>query len=263
MPKITEYPSANAFDENDVLLKDGLNGTKIIPVDKVKEYMADGLATDEEVAELKNDFLFVASRENIIDYSTTKNRNGIINTSGRWSTSSPFRSYYFDDVSGIFKMSVTTNGTNGTRIGLLKNDTFLAGQVPPYCTGTSAIYLDADETTIIDVPKDCTYILIGMTGPDSADLTPASTTFYKYLHVPNVDDTLSASGEAADANVVGNNFTDISAMMGDKISIDVVGADVIDSTIAAAGSWTSAGTSSIVKIPYGASILKTKGNSKN
>ena len=53
MPKITEYPRAETFNDNDVLLKDGIDGTKIIPVNKVKEYMADGLATDEEVAELK------------------------------------------------------------------------------------------------------------------------------------------------------------------------------------------------------------------
>lgn len=39
MPKITEYPKATSFDENDVLLKDGVNGTKQIGVDDAAEFM--------------------------------------------------------------------------------------------------------------------------------------------------------------------------------------------------------------------------------
>lgn len=33
MPKITEYPNATTFDANDVLLKDGTNGTKVITIE--------------------------------------------------------------------------------------------------------------------------------------------------------------------------------------------------------------------------------------
>lgn len=38
MPKITEYPQATKFDANDILLKDGLNGTKKI---QIEDFIAD------------------------------------------------------------------------------------------------------------------------------------------------------------------------------------------------------------------------------
>lgn len=40
MPKITEYPRATAFDAHDVLLKDGVNGTKQIEVEDAAEFMS-------------------------------------------------------------------------------------------------------------------------------------------------------------------------------------------------------------------------------
>lgn len=39
MPKLTEYPEAQSFDENDILIKDGVNGTKKIKVSKAADYM--------------------------------------------------------------------------------------------------------------------------------------------------------------------------------------------------------------------------------
>ena len=39
MPKLTEYPEAQSFDENDILIKDGVNGTKKIKASNAADYM--------------------------------------------------------------------------------------------------------------------------------------------------------------------------------------------------------------------------------
>lgn len=54
MPKLTEYPEAQSFDENDILIKDGTNGTKKIKIEKVLEYMVDPtLTTPGKAADAK------------------------------------------------------------------------------------------------------------------------------------------------------------------------------------------------------------------
>ena len=54
MAKLTEYPEAQSFDENDILIKDGTNGTKKIQINKVLEYMVDPtLTTPGKAADAK------------------------------------------------------------------------------------------------------------------------------------------------------------------------------------------------------------------
>ena len=54
MPKLTEYPEAQSFDENDILIKDGTNGTKKIKIENVLEYMVDPtLTTPRKAADAK------------------------------------------------------------------------------------------------------------------------------------------------------------------------------------------------------------------
>ena len=49
MPKITDLPQALSFDEGDVLIKDGTNGTKKIPVSEAAKYMGkDVIMINEE-----------------------------------------------------------------------------------------------------------------------------------------------------------------------------------------------------------------------
>lgn len=95
MPKLTEYPEAQSFDENDILIKDGTNGTKKIQIEKVLEYMVDptlttpGKAADakatkdaidavgEEVADVKTQITLYTGNEEI-----RFTNNGYIDTHG-------------------------------------------------------------------------------------------------------------------------------------------------------------------------------------
>ena len=67
MPKLTEYPQATGFDQNDILIKDGTGGTKKITIEDFIAAISDGTLTAPDklapagaVGDLKNDMDGVA-----------------------------------------------------------------------------------------------------------------------------------------------------------------------------------------------------------
>ena len=75
MAKITEYPRVTKFDDGDVLLKDGANGTKII---LASDAFADVAKNTEDITDLK--------KQSAYPYGPLETNTDVdtINTNGRW-----------------------------------------------------------------------------------------------------------------------------------------------------------------------------------
>lgn len=166
-----------------------------------------------DVSEVKTAFTQIAGHSIPIDLTTANVRNGAVNINSKWSYSSSIgqKSFYFDDITPLYrKLIVTTPNDHGTSVCLLKNGTLSNQVTPNFCDGIDGrIAITAGTTLEIDIPTDCKYITI--TKSYSSDLTPSSVTFYLLKDIPTIDDTLTVHGDAADAKAVGDRFNDIVA----------------------------------------------------
>ena len=156
------------------------NGWKNIPViDDTLTILgdaADAKATGDKI----NTIIGAITENEIIDIGSATVIRGMINSSNVWSRSTGFNSYAFNIENGYYKLSVTANENVGTSIGLLKNSDLRHQVTPPYCDGiTSAIPVPVGETITVDIPSDCTYVVIRKeySGNNS---TPTNIEFFRW-----------------------------------------------------------------------------------
>lgn len=189
----------------DVWLQENITNPSNPPLDR-----SCTLANAATPADITGQLIDAIAKEETIDFTTASTKNGLIGSDNKWSTSSGSVSYTFD-VSGLKVIEVTANSSYQTTIGLLASKTLDAGSLPTYATGVDGrIVVHSGESATITVPSDCIYVtvtkVVGSTGNDH---TPASMDFVFYKVVPEVDDTLTIAGDAADAKATGDAIEDV------------------------------------------------------
>ena len=132
----------------------------------------------------------------------------IIPSNGKWAyNSTNYDTYYFEVPSGVKFARIKSNATNGTVYALLSSsDTHTLNTVPSYAIGCTRTFISAGNEVDFVVPSDCKYIWITKT-LTGVDYSPQNLCFSKII--PLVDNTLTKSGEAADAKVVGDKIQKI------------------------------------------------------
>lgn len=145
----------------------------------------------------------------------------ISQSTGKWVANPNHNSYYFEIPNGTKIARIKSSATNGTVYALLSaSDTHAADTTPSYATGCTRTFIAAGLEVDIVVPNDCKYIWITKTLSGS-DYAPQYLGFNK--QIPDVDTTLTKSGEAADAKVTGDKIDEIEKLQDVEIGYSVFG----------------------------------------
>ena len=171
---------------------------------------ADAKAAGDEIGDLKNAF---ESVEDIVYYketvdftsSSVSTKKGYIGSNSNWTQNNNALTYFVPVTDEDEKIEITA-GEKTAVFALLKNDTVANSTPPNYCTGTSRIIVDPNNTAKMDIPSDCTYIAVLSKNSSSSGFDPYKMDFI----IPNtfiqIDDTFTVSGKAADAKKTGDQF---------------------------------------------------------
>ncbi len=205
--------------------------------DSIRHMLKDATAR-EHISVLNDAINATVINHEIFDISTATIHNGIISQNNLWSTSSGFKSYGFS-VNGQNLISITAKNDSLASIGLLKNSTLTNGVMPPYCDGiTNRILIPAGTTRELTIPSDCTYIVI-MKKANGIDYTPANVVLGVYKAIPEVDNTLSINGEAADAKTTGDKINTIINAITETEIFDIASASTRHGIINTSNLWST------------------------
>ena len=110
----------------------------------------------------------------------------------------------------VVKISATANNTLSTDIAFLTSNAHNGNTAPNYVTGTSVITINADTTTEIHKPVGCKYLYILKSTVDGGtDRVPSEVGFYSLKDVLLLDQSLTISGDAADAKATGDSIREL------------------------------------------------------
>ena len=175
--------------------------------DEISDIKAD---LDDNVNDLKS---AISDIDNIV-YSTKTIDLTALSTimfnigpsNNKWVSNNNYATYLFAIPTGASYLRITPNATNGTVFALLKTDGHTVSTTPNYATGCARTYIT--ENNVYALPEDAHYMWV--TGTLSGtDYNPSSIMFDTKKIIPDVDETLSVSGEAAESKIVGEILTAI------------------------------------------------------
>lgn len=201
MPKLTEYPEAQSFDENDTLIKDGVNGTKKIKASNAADYMGKNVimvnedptpgtkvvleTTDEEYElALMSDVNSVAEEVDDVKTQLKEIYDGDYKSVLKLTASIPFGNYQVGDVVDITPLSQTGTVYTALIPDILEKETFFINAV----SGTIAkpwAFLDKDYKLLlmssgayatnetITAPANAKYLVVQVGSVDPAYYTNA------------------------------------------------------------------------------------------
>lgn len=221
-------------------------------------------ALSGEVADLKGTFdgMFDAFSERTNADLTPTGYSTIISAStGKWVANSNYKSLIQPIPTGAKYIEITANSSYFAIFAFLKTDGHSSGDTPDYATDSVRTTLDAGTTGRFAIPDDANYIYI-QKSYSSTTYTPSSAVYLRYEKIPNVDDTLKISGDAADAQVVGNQFAEIDSILFEQVDVELYTWYSI--FISTSNKWNSGSEHSprcwIVLVPDGAKTLTIKAN---
>lgn len=195
---------------------------------------ADAKAVGEKLSEASDLHLY----DEIYDLKKATIYGAFVTTSNKWSISGDRHSYVFEAPKHAKELTITA-GENGTVIGFWKDIDFIeTSQVTPhYASGETRRFVEAFETGTFEIPDDCTHICLSKDFQER-EFTPVSTELKYFLDTPHVDETLSVSGEAADAKVTGDKIERINSLLHKEIPYDLTAASVVKGFIVVSTKWT-------------------------
>ena len=180
MARINTYPKTTVFETDEVLIKDGDEGTTIIGA----EDAANEFVRLSGISEAIDFFKSQLTDERTVDFVNANYTAGLVRPdSGTWNTNSAYHSYWIsvnypspDD----FSVEITA-GENVAIFAFLTSNNVVSNEVVPFATGeTERRTLAAEETASYVIPSDCRYICV-VKNINSADYTPASMKIKKYV----------------------------------------------------------------------------------
>ena len=150
MSKITQYPQAMSFDEGDFLLKDGVNGTKIISVDDVVDEFSEKSWLSNEIDDLKSALETYEDRTSDGKTGFVLIANSYITTQG---VITPYNNWARTDYlhcNGYRKLTVYNgSGSNSQYNAFYKQD----------LTFISKFTCGANEARTFDIPTDAAFFI--------------------------------------------------------------------------------------------------------
>lgn len=219
MPKITEYTKATSFDANDVLLKDGINGTKKIEIEDFIADVSDTTSTTDgklakagDIVELKSAVEDVGKASYAvapIDFANAETKTGYIVGTGKWEKNNNALSAFVPVPNNTVRITITANSTLITRVYFLTSDNVAHQVSAPICAGTDRMDIPVSSTQEFTVPQDCAFVCFLINTANTQGYTPSSASFLGIKFIPEVDDTLTQPGEAADAKLTGDMIDDL------------------------------------------------------
>ena len=215
MAKITEYPEASSFDQGDVILKDGVNGTKKMTVENLMRNLvppvdntltqqgkpADAKAAGDKIADLKS-VIHTPNTLTGCEKGAYRSDDGT-----NYANDSYIRSpdQYIGAAYGATEITADTGynfivwawDMSGTYVGSYHAD----GTFTPTTGAASVTSFDCE-----DFP-DYKFKVAMARDPASTEIVPDEGIHLHY--VGSTDTSLSDAGKAADAKVVGEAIADL------------------------------------------------------
>ena len=151
--------------------------------------LANGSVTDDkladdgikaEVSDLKSDLEDIQNdiyTKTVIDTSNYSTIPYSINGSTNKWVYGTNRASIFVPINGAKKVKIIAGSGDGSVVALMKSLSYGNGASVNYATGASRVSLNANETVILDVPSDCTYITM-LEHFNSTSYLPAELSFY-------------------------------------------------------------------------------------
>lgn len=196
MAKLTEYPRATSFDEGDILIKDGVNGTKKILVSDASKFMGSEIIMINETAG-ENTKVVVTTTDEDISLATTEDLQEVAEDIAELQTQLPYNSYNIVEMYGD-RSDKTSNGialhwTDGThftvknaasgygnfnliassgaipsyiksgdvlKIKYSSNDNDVKLQIIPYISGSAGNTISINSDSEYEIPANLTGITI-------------------------------------------------------------------------------------------------------
>lgn len=198
MPKLTEYPQATSFDQNDILIKDGVNGTKKIAVEDVAAYLSNAIGVDDINGKL------------LFDYAADPNRwrNGAFSSSN-WSTTAT--ATRISTLMPLPDSAKTVSVDSGYQYGIIASNDYGTGTWVSTnhvgfwngsTFGTSATWFQSETVTNLAdlraVGNYYFYVFVAKKPDANMETTECS-----HVHIISaLDSSLTQAGVAADAKGV-------------------------------------------------------------
>ena len=195
-------PQEEITTATDAWLAENITNPSNPPLDRSLT-LANAAAPADLTGELKSAIDNVIIESETVDFSTAGYIPGAVGETNVWNVYGSLQSYTFD-VSGLDRIEITANSTGSVVVCLLASSTLVGGETPTYATGCSRELISAGESKAFAVPDDCVFVVISKQYASGEDRTPASTEFSYYKTIPEIDNTLSVSGDAADAKATGD-----------------------------------------------------------
>ena len=218
-------PAEQVTTAVDAYLAENFSNPSNPPLDRTLASSSSAAPADM-VGSLKSAIEHSIVQNNNIDFSGMSSINRTISSGNKWVTTNNAQGYMIA-VENTKVISVKANSTSEARVSLLKTNDTTINAVPNYATGYSNyIVIPAGNTQTIVLPNDCTYIFVQKTtGSPAVNRLPESLVFINYKVVPIVDNTLSVSGDAADAKETGDRIANLNQYF--DVSTNLVNPDTI------------------------------------
>ena len=200
---------------------------------------AEGAAADAKVVGDKlSDAGALHLYEEAYDLNKATIYAAFITTSNKWSITADRHSYVFEAPKHAKEITVTA-GENGAVVGLWRDIDFIetSQATPHYAAGENRRFIEALETDTFEIPSDCTHICLAKDFQER-EYSPVSVELKYYLDTPHVDETLTVSGEAADAKKTGDRIERINSLLHKEIPYDLDAATVVKGYIVVRSKWT-------------------------
>ena len=116
---------------------------------------------------------------------------------------------------------VTAQSNANGSVAFLVDDSTVVHETANYVDGTGRIVIPAGTSNSIPIPTGANYLYIHKISYSGINFTPNAVKIYSKKVIPNVDTTLTQTGEAADAKITGDKFEKICNLSDEAIPFEI------------------------------------------
>lgn len=185
---------------------------------------------EDQISNLKESLTTIENKllyDEFIDFSQAEILAGYIRYSDyKWIAYRSAESAFIAVPVDAKKIKITANEVANAHIQFLTTNEVTPAEIAPLCSAISAVDINTGTTEEFIIPSDCAYVCITFARVTETGCEPDSAIFYIQKNIPEIDNTLTQSGAAADAQVTGNAINDLNDSINDLNDL-IYGDDII------------------------------------